>query len=203
MKIFLFDNYSSIDAQEFERLLAFLPKARREKALRFRFMDDRISCAAAYLLFLHGYRNLYGMTDTPDFSEHENKKPYIKGHEDIHFNISHCKGCTVCVFDDYEVGIDVQDMRNCELSVARYSCNDADFALIENSDNPQKEFCKVWSRKESYLKLTGEGIFHDIKAPIPDEIYVKSVFIEPDKFLSIASFHARVVEEIIKIDAFE
>lgn len=34
---------------------------------------------------------------------------------------------------------------------------------MEKADNPEKEFFRYWTMKESFLKLTGDGITKDMK----------------------------------------
>ena len=49
-------------------------------------------------------------------------------------------------------------------SLARYTMNDEEMALITASEHPEVEFIRLWTMKEAELKLSGEGIRNDMKS---------------------------------------
>ena len=61
------------------------------------------------------------------------------------------------------VGIDVESVGRYRESVARYAMNDAELHQIQQAANPEVEFVRLWTMKESLLKLTGEGINDQMK----------------------------------------
>ena len=38
----------------------------------------------------------------------ENGKPFLPGHPDLFFNITHCNGLAACAFDTFPIGIDAE-----------------------------------------------------------------------------------------------
>lgn len=152
-----------IDSFDFEASLAKLSSQRREQALRFRSERDRKLCALAYILLCEGLRKEYGITELPVFDYGEHGKPFIIGHPDIHFNISHCREAVVCVLSDRPVGVDVESMRGYRELLVRYTMNDAEISEIEQSACPEIEFIRLWTRKEAVMKCYGSGITNDIK----------------------------------------
>lgn len=108
----------------------------------------------------------------------EGGKPYLAGKEDVHFNISH-SGDYVCVaVGDAPVGVDIQEKLagrrvlctgnagqafvSCEREqkIAERFFSSADKAKLSLCGEAEYRdlFFKMWSIKESYIKLTGEGM---------------------------------------------
>lgn len=158
--IYIDDNIQSIDLNI---ALAEISEQRREKALRFKHEQGKRECVAAYLLLKRALREEYGVCDNPILAERDGGKPYIVGREDIHFNLSHCREAVACAVSSEEVGIDVERIRPFNDSLARYVLNDEEYRKVKSSANPAMEFTKLWTMKESLLKLTGEGIRDDLK----------------------------------------
>lgn len=83
----------------------------------------------------------------------ENGKPY----KDLppFFNASHT-GDVVGIFisDESEVGFDVQLIRDYNEKLAKYAFSDEEKRLIKDGIS----FAKLWTMKESAIKLTGEGL---------------------------------------------
>lgn len=91
----------------------------------------------------------------------ENRKPYFR---DIpwYFNLSHSKEYVLCVFSKQEVGVDIQQKRKCcnERILQRFFTNEEKM-LWENfltQEERNNFFYRMWTAKEAYGKLTGEGI---------------------------------------------
>lgn len=185
--IYLFNELSLINEENIENLLELLPPGRKERALKHRFLSGKVACVMAYLLFLYGYREIYGKTDTPEFELEENGKPYIASHPDIYFNISHCSGAVACVFADSPVGIDIQECRKVTPSHIRKICTEAETESIMASQNPIDEFCKIWTIKEAVSKCSGEGIFKSLRNSSAQTYCIFTNHIEPDMYMTVAS----------------
>ena len=196
--IYIFTDYNQITPDMEQLLLEKLPPIRREKALRFTVHSGRISCIVSYLLFLYGFRNLYHMEGTPDFSGEKFEKPYLADYPEIHFNLSHCNNGCACIMDNFEVGIDLQEIRKVSLKTFEKICSADEILEIQNSNNPEKEFCKIWSYKEALSKLTGEGIFRDISNISSMGVMLHTEYVVPDMYMSYAS-NENVTQKIVHI----
>ena len=198
--IYLFSEYDKITPEMEQQLIDKLPPKLREKSLRFRHNGGRISCILGYLIFLYGFRNIYKETALPDFDITADGKPYLKANPDIHLNISHCNGAAACIFSDMAVGLDIQDARQSSLNHISRICSEEEIIKITNSTEPDLEFCRIWSVKEALAKLSGKGIvFKDIKTLSPRGININSVFIEPDKYMTSASYDKNADFSIYKL----
>ncbi len=86
-------------------------------------------------------------------------KPYLKNYPDFYFNISHSKGGVAVVFSDSPVGIDIELLREPDLKVAdRYFCENERNYINSRPDNQSARFFEIWTKKEAYVKQSGEGI---------------------------------------------
>jgi len=167
--------------------LALLSPQRREQALRYRFEQGQRTSVAAYLLLCQGLREEYGIGERPVFEYGEHGKPFIVGHPEIYFNMSHCCEAVVCALSDHPVGVDVESVRKLSESLVRYTMNEHEVRQILSAEQPALEFTRVWTRKEAVVKWSGRGIGDDMKevlalvpAPLttvvaPDGRYVYSV----------------------------
>jgi 4'-phosphopantetheinyl transferase len=158
--IYLNDDIASFDV---EAALPLLSEQRREQTLKFRYELGRKTCAAAYLLLCEGLQKEYGIMERPLFEYGEHGKPFIVGHPDIHFNISHCREAVLCVVSDRPVGVDIESIREYRDSLVHYTMNDAETARIEQAERPEVAFIRLWTMKEAKLKLSGRGIMDNMK----------------------------------------
>lgn len=157
-KLYLFDEYEEVTEEFIARALRLLPENRRIRALRYRRAIDRWNCVITYLMLKYGLRECFGITSF-ELAFGKYGKPYLPEYPDVHFNISHCDaGCAVVVAD-CPVGVDIQDGRPFSWDVARQVCCERELAKLEQCLNRDELFTKMWTIKESYGKMIGEGIY--------------------------------------------
>ncbi len=155
MKIYLFDDIEDFDyAQE----LKTLPPERKYKVLRYSDTLNRNLSAAVYLLLKFALRDFCKLDTVPDFSYGVKGKPYFKEYSDIHFNLSHCNHGAACAIAKENVGVDIQDVRTFSDRLAKRVLHENELRVLQSSDNKEREFAKLWSRKESYIKRIGTGL---------------------------------------------
>lgn len=156
--------------------LARLSAQRREQALKFRHEFGQRACVAAYLLLCEGLEKEYGLKELPIFDYHEHGKPFIKGHPEIHFNLSHCQEAAVCCVSNKPVGVDVESIRSFSESLVAYTMNEHEVASIQASKDPARQFIRLWTQKEALMKLTGQGITNHLKEVLcRDDIVLSTV----------------------------
>lgn len=158
-KLYLFEDFDGITEQFLRKCIEVLPQERKTKAMRYRFPIDRKMSVISYLLLLYALRENYGITN-PQIAYGTNGKPYLIDRPDIHFNISHCpKGC-ICAVSDRGIGVDIQDIRPFSWDIARRVCCENELRLLQDNKDKSRMFTRIWTMKESYGKMTGEGILH-------------------------------------------
>lgn len=171
--VYIYDDIEGFSAEELAQSIEKLPTQRREAALRFKHELGRKQCVLAYNLLCNALESEYGITEKPVFEYGEHGKPSIIGHADIHFNLSHCKNAVACAVSDKPIGIDIESVRTAKESVVRYAMSDDEVKHIFESENPDLEFTILWTKKESVLKLTGEGINDKMKSVLSPENMIR------------------------------
>ena len=172
--IYLNDHLTDFDMR---KALPLLSEQRRTQALRYKHEAGQRQSAAAYLLLCLGLRREYGITTPPHLTYHEGGKPYLTEHPDIHFNLSHCREAAICAIANHPVGVDIESVARYKESVARYTMNDAELEQIQHAPHPEVAFIRLWTMKEALVKLTGEGISHDMKSLLPNADVVFSTHV--------------------------
>ena len=99
-----------------------------------------------------------GRAEMPSLSRTESGKPYFTNFPEIHFNLSHCDGMAVCLLSKYECGVDVEQCRKLRPTIVKKVFTSQEQQALQNSDNPDFLFTRIWTLKESYVKAIGKGI---------------------------------------------
>lgn len=86
-----------------------------------------------------------------------NGKPCFK-ELPIFFNISHCNSMAVCALADVPVGVDVETGRRVKDSLVRRVLNSWEQAYVKEQPESMDRFPELWTLKESFIKMTGEGL---------------------------------------------
>lgn len=86
-------------------------------------------------------------------------KPQLLGGPPLHFSVSHSGGYWACAFGPGELGLDLQQHRpsRCEALARRFFHPD-EVAWLAARGFAEGDFFRLWSAKESYVKLTGLGL---------------------------------------------
>lgn len=168
MKYYIDDNLTPLSDERFQEELSRVSNQRKEKIMKFRFESGRMQSLRAYQLLQKLLLEEFSISTPPLFREEANGKPVIVGHEDIHFNLSHCKNGVACAISREPIGIDIEtipDSLNKDL--ARYVFNEREQDMIleakgkdlkGNTLSPQIMFTRLWTMKEALVKMTGTGI---------------------------------------------
>lgn len=110
-----------------------------------------------------------------DIVKAENGKPYIKGNL-VYFSISHCDGLAVTVLSKAPVGVDCESVRRTSGAVMKRCYGDRETEHILTSADSDRAFSRLWTLKESYAKMTGEGVGSDLKMKCFDEENGRTLF---------------------------
>ena len=73
-----------------------LSEERRRKLLQLRNENERRASAASYLLLCRCLQQKYGIDELPIMEYGQYGKPRIVEHENVHFNLSHCRCAVIC-----------------------------------------------------------------------------------------------------------
>ena len=135
-----------------------LSDARHAHAARYRFEKDRLLCLAAGVLLDRGLRR-YGLCErTVSIAAGKHGKPYFPEYPEIHFSLSHSGTRALAVFSECEIGCDIERIRPVSPAVAARAFTPEERAQLRASDQPDIDFFRLWTCKESFLKALGTGL---------------------------------------------
>jgi 4'-phosphopantetheinyl transferase len=155
MNLYLQNVATLPDPKENEGLLAGIPTWRKTKMLRYLRAQDRKLCYGAWLL-LQKTLELNGASAS-DVTVGENGKLQCP---DLQFSISHSADYALCVVGNNPIGCDIEKVEKAPFEVAEHYFKDKEREYISEAEGAEKSrrFFKLWTLKESYLKMTGEGL---------------------------------------------
>lgn len=137
---------------------------RIERARRFVKADDAHRCIGGELLLRRALELETGVrTTTLRTKQDENGKPFLPDLPDVHFNLSHSGKMILCAVDSYPVGVDVEAIRPIDPDVAQTCFTEKERTRLEGKQGEEweREFYRLWTLKESYLKTLGTGLRRD------------------------------------------
>lgn len=156
VKIFISDIRELADPKETPELMEALSSYRKQKIEKCLQEKGRRQNLGAGLL-LEKVLKQYGKS-TAEIVRGENGKPEIEG---FYFNLSHAKDYVICAVSDSPVGCDIEAVKEAPLRIAeRYFSEREKEKLSKTAGVEEKSdlFYRMWTIKESYLKMTGEGL---------------------------------------------
>ncbi len=150
------------DPSVYEKMRACASPERRLRADRYRLSEDRIRCLGAGLLL----QFVLGLRDE-DLAYGPQGKPYCPARPELSFSLSHSGMLAVLAVSQRAVGADVEEIRpekeSFRLIAARYFTEEEQREVQRPSEEgggvlDMAAFARIWTKKEAYVKMTGEGI---------------------------------------------
>ena len=188
MILLLEPDLSAYADEQYQADLILLPAQRFEKAMKYRFTDDRKRCVRAYMLLWEGLQREYGYTDTPVFDFGPHGKPFLPDLPDVHFSLSHTGNAVLCALDDRPIGIDIEMLRTRGMDHLLSILSPEEHEAVLQDPQPEYRFLEFWTRKESFLKFTGQGLpgiraLQEIPTVDTDTVCFDTTICEADSFL--------------------
>lgn len=91
-------------------------------------------------------------------------KPFLKNRGDVFFNISHSGEYVACAVGSVPMGIDIQYHKKTDTTkIAKKILSKKEWRVFETAGRSVGAFYSFWTKKESFLKYTGEGIRRNLK----------------------------------------
>jgi len=141
------------------------------------------------------------------FKTTEFGKPYLaESNQPFHFNLSHSGHWVVCAIDQSPVGIDVQLMEPIDFNLAKNVLPLPAYRHYLNLPPAQQlgYFYDLWTRRESMLKLTGQGLSDPMADPIDQlekqSMYFKYYKLEPEYRLAACALSNQFESALLHVD---
>ena len=194
------------DPQLFGKWLDCVPQVRREKAEGPKNPEVRKLSLGAGALLVHALRDYAADRESPGerpvasrddpsgnalsstdlrslrIAENEHGKPYLPDWPELHFSLSHSGDRVMCAVSRSEVGCDVEEAGSDEADRRRIGyiarCLTERERALALAD--PAAFYKIWTLKESFLKLTGKGLTIPLASfeVTPDPVSIRQDILE-------------------------
>lgn len=126
----------------------------QDSSLSERHISALEQSAAAELAICAAMKNSGRPFAPPDYAYKESGQPTI---QNGHISISHTEGYAACAIAREPVGIDVERGHTFSKAAAKRILSPQE-ELMSDSTNADELLSRIWTVKESFLKMTGEGI---------------------------------------------
>lgn len=164
---------------------------------RCRFADSE-----EFIRYIFGkYHNV-----TADIARTKDGKPYAVNLPDLHFSISHSGDVMVMAVSGCPVGVDVEEIKRVDTDISQIWFTDRESQYFRSYGGESlKRFFQIWTCKESYSKMLGQGLLMDFGSF--DIFGLQGVgfktFFADGYVLSLCSETGTVCEKIIHEDRIE
>lgn len=173
-------------------ILQGLPKARQEKVLRAKQRQKRLQSLGAGLLLadILTQRGISMETLRTEVCG----KPVVDG---IHFNLAHSGNMVICAVGNRQVGCDIEQIKpmSKNMEARNFSVTERERLAQLSKEISLREFYRIWTMKESYLKMTGIGL----RVPL-DTLEIKDCYL---KEYSIPGYQITVCAKETEFSTFE
>lgn len=207
--------------EKIEKNKSFVSSFRLAQIEKYKAIEDKARSLGATLLLTEMIKVYAPKVEIPlEFDKNEFGKPFILNQKNINFSISHAGdfcACGICFGEENKIGVDIEKKRQYKKGnkaiVNRFFSKD-EGTFVENAqtqEQKEKNFLTIWTRKESYVKATGEGLYAPINeiCTIQDDGFVlrkeqkmpflvKTFYLQNDYALSIC-FGGKEFEGVKKI----
>jgi len=155
VKLYVADISNLPDPLSVPELLQRLPLERQQRIHNMKQEKSRKQSMGVGLL-LQKVLALYHMQDSQVLVG-EHGKPMIDG---LEFSLSHSGNLVACAVSHEPVGCDVEEVRKAPERVAEryFSCGEQEYLSQFAEEEYDRAFFRLWTMKESYVKMTGEGM---------------------------------------------
>ena len=199
-RIYYADVSSLSDPAVFDGALSRVPESRKRKALAMHYEESQRQCLGVGLLLVLALEKKGIEGQKIRIEENQFGKPFFPEHPEIQFNLSHSGKWVLCGISDLPLGCDAEKIRRGSEKLSKRFFHPMEqkalAALVpEFSQAWQKEFARIWTRKESYIKAIGAGLSlpmrsFSVLADTPDT-YFEDYCADPDYSFSCCLLGAK------------
>jgi 4'-phosphopantetheinyl transferase len=163
IQLYFMDLDGPLDPGRYLAMFSLLPADRQQKISGFRCEADRrlhvfsevlVRCLACRELHLHHEELCFG--------QNAFGKPYLLHSPSFHYNISHTRNALAVGISDEPIGVDTEKVKDADIRIAKRVFTENECSRVcMIQQNQDKLFYEVWTKKEAYLKWTGQGFHMD------------------------------------------
>ena len=148
------------DEELFRQYYQTLPEYRKKKIDKLKPEGERCRSLGAGLLLKRACEDAGIPGEDGHLSLGEYGKPSFAACPEIHFSLSHSGEYAVCVMAPCETGCDIETVKPFREAVAKRVFTGEEYLWLsgeKKAGRGDEAFCRLWTLKESFLKVTGKG----------------------------------------------
>lgn len=167
----LYIDIRSIGYTDYCYLFSKLSFARKNRVIKYSRYSDKIKCLLSeYLLRFAFFNTFYDEIDLNNIRLSKFGKPTLDKSPNFFFNISHSGNYVGIAYGEVDVGFDIQEKVTFSENIVTKCFKNKEFEQF-GPYNKQEVFFKLWTIKESYVKLLGLGLNKQFR----DITYIKDI----------------------------
>lgn len=140
---------------------------RYEKTFSNKREEHQYQKALSRRLLSHGLQREYGVAlESLALSTGPHGKPYFVDFP-VQFSVSHCPGLVCCGLSPFALGVDAEALRPYDDRLARRVCTAEEYAALLAAPDKDTELTRLWTVKESLMKLSGLGFSLGFQRVVP------------------------------------
>lgn len=161
-------NIRDIELETLQQYIERCDVKRQEAVQKYKFEQDKKRGIVAGLLLRYAYfswQKERGRTSLKEvrLGYSMDGKPYMEEEQNFCFSLSHAGEYVLLAYDMHPVGVDVEQIikKDNALKLAkRFFTEEEHQALcaLNDGDERNRQFTRIWTQKESYLKYLGIGL---------------------------------------------
>ena len=135
----------------------------------------------------------WGLACLGELAREERGKPYLPGHPQFQFNLSHSGDLALCALSCLPVGVDIQVLRPFRPGLVERSCTGEERNWLESQPDPTAAFAQLWALKEAVGKHSGYGLpYPPSRLPVP--LPPQGSAYDPDKIYTLDGRFLRIYQ---------
>ena len=170
------DDYTDLEIDSFYNKIY---KKKKDKINRILDHNQKKKSIIAEIL-LKDLLNKYNLDyEKLSFDITSNGKPYIKNN-DIYFSISHSDNYILVCISDKRIGCDIEETIRYDENNLKVFTSKEEIDYINSSNNPIEAYFKIFTLKESYIKLNDLALLNikSINVVKNKELYLEDCIIK-------------------------
>lgn len=154
-----------INELEYKKILKYVSEYRRNKSERYNCYQDRVLSVIAEFSLVYLMKKYFNLnSESYTILRQDRGKPYFAEKGMPKFNMSHTRNLVAVLIADTEIGIDVEKIKNQTVEsikrIMKFAFTSDECKYIESRKEDQiKCFYSIWTYKEAYCKMTGQGLW--------------------------------------------
>ncbi|RBP02129.1 4'-phosphopantetheinyl transferase superfamily protein [Rossellomorea aquimaris] len=154
----------NLELPKYNNLIREVSKSLQQKIIQLRYQNDKTRSLVGELLLKYIIlKNNSGKVNNYKIFRNKYGKPYLNI-DNLHYNISHAGDWVVCCIDKKSVGVDIEQVIDIDIEIIKEQFHTKEIEFLNSNSNNLKEFYRIWTVKESFVKYTGLGLSLSFKS---------------------------------------